>query len=68
MIHQPVTPSNLRFIGYDPASRTLEIEFNSDAIYQYDSVPAAVHGGFMRAASSPGGACTSGTTRIKRGS
>jgi hypothetical protein len=51
MIRQRVASSNLRSVGYDPASRTLEIEFNSDAIYQYDGVPADVHGGLMHASS-----------------
>ena len=51
MIRQPVTSRNLRSVGYDQASRTLEIEFNSGAIYQYDGVPDAVHGGLMRASS-----------------
>jgi hypothetical protein len=51
MIRQPVTSSNLRSVGYDQASRTLEIEFNSGVIYQYDGVQAAAHDGLMRASS-----------------
>jgi hypothetical protein len=48
MIRQPVGSSNLRSVGYDPATRTLEIAFNIGAICQYDGVPAPE--GWMRAA------------------
>lgn len=51
MIRQPVSSSNLRSVGYDPATQTLEIEFNSDAVYRYDGVPPAVHAGLMGASS-----------------
>ena len=43
MIRQPVTSSNLRTVGYDPITRTLEIEFQDGAVYQYDGVPPDVH-------------------------
>ncbi len=51
MIRIPVTSSNITAIGYDEASRTLEIEFTSGAIYQYFDVPPAVHQGLMSASS-----------------
>lgn len=51
MMRQPVSSSNLRSVGYDPTTRTLEIEFNSGAAYQYDGVPATVHAGLMGASS-----------------
>jgi len=35
MERQYVTSSNLQSLGYDPTSKTLEIEFNDGAIYQY---------------------------------
>ena len=35
----PVDSSNLRSIGYDAASQTLEVEFRSHAVYQYYNVP-----------------------------
>lgn len=47
----PVSSSNLRSIGYDPSTSTLEIEFNSGSVYQYDSVPQTIHDGLMQAAS-----------------
>lgn len=49
MIRQPVRPSNIRSVGYDPNTRTLEIEFHSGGIYQYSAVPEIVYQGLMRA-------------------
>lgn len=46
-----VTSSNIRSIGYDPASSTLEVEFNNGAVYQYAGVPQAEYDGLMRASS-----------------
>jgi hypothetical protein len=51
MNRQPVTSSNLRTVGYDPTTRTLEIEFQDGVIYQYDGVPPDVHAGLMQAPS-----------------
>ena len=34
-----VSSSNIDSIGYDSGSQTLEVEFNSGAIYQYYDVP-----------------------------
>lgn len=39
MIREYVTSSNLRSIGYDGNSSTLEVEFNSGAIWQYFDFP-----------------------------
>lgn len=33
-----VTSSNIRSVGHDTGSNTLEIEFNTGAVYQYPSV------------------------------
>ena len=38
MIRQPVSSSNIRSIGYDSESNTLEIEFHSGGVYQYFGV------------------------------
>lgn len=46
-----VTSSNLASIGYDPSSRTLEIEFNNGRLYEYYDVPSSVHAGLMAASS-----------------
>jgi len=51
MDRERVRSSNIRSIGYDPDSMTLEIEFTDGGIYQYFSVPAHVHEGLMRASS-----------------
>ena len=47
----PVTSSNLRSVGYDPNTRTLEVEFHSGGIYQYSNVPSNIHDGLMNASS-----------------
>jgi hypothetical protein len=36
-----ITSSNLRSLGYDAESSTLEVEFNSGAVYQFQGVPQA---------------------------
>jgi len=47
----PVRSSNIRSVGYDAASRTLEVEFHSGGVYQYSGVPQAIYQGCMRAVS-----------------
>lgn len=46
-----VRSSNIRSVGYDLASSTLEIEFNSGSVYQYLNVPADEYEGLMNASS-----------------
>ncbi|MPN57190.1 hypothetical protein SDC9_204884 [bioreactor metagenome] len=46
-----VSSSDLRSVGYDGASMTLEIEFNSGGIYQYFNVPESIYNGLMNAPS-----------------
>jgi len=46
---QPVSSSNIRSIGYDPAALVLEVEFLNASIYQYFEVPESVHRAFMSA-------------------
>lgn len=38
-----VVSSSLRSVGYDAASQTLEIEFNTGTVYQYTGVPSEVY-------------------------
>jgi hypothetical protein len=38
-------------VGYDPATRTLEVEFHSGGVYQYAGVPVRVYQGLIHAAS-----------------
>ncbi len=46
-----VRSSNIRSVGHEPESRTLEVEFHSGGIYPYSGVPENVYQGLMRAAS-----------------
>jgi hypothetical protein len=47
----PVSSSNIRSIGYEPDSMTLEVEFNSGAVYQYQGVPQSEFDALMGAGS-----------------
>ena len=51
MNRQDVSSSNIRSIGYDSESQTLEIEFHSGGIYQYFSVPESTYNALMSASS-----------------
>lgn len=51
MIRQPVSSSNLQSIGYDPVSRTLEVEFTNGSIYQYTGVSTTIYQELMAASS-----------------
>jgi len=39
----PVNSSTLAFIGYDPDSATLQIEFKDGSLYEYFDVPQYVY-------------------------
>ena len=51
MDRQEVISSNLRSVGYDESSRTLEVEFQSGSVYQYSNVPAKEYYKLMAAES-----------------
>jgi hypothetical protein len=51
MPRQPIKSSNISSIGYDAASSTLEVEFTTNAVYQYYNVPRSVYEGLMNAKS-----------------
>ena len=51
MQRQPVTSTNMRSVGYDASTQTLEVEFGDGAVYEYYDVPPAVHVGLMQATS-----------------
>ena len=51
MNRQSVSSSNIRSIGYDSKSQTLEIEFHSGGIYQYLNVPESIYNALMSASS-----------------
>lgn len=46
-----VKSSNLKSVGYDSGSKTLEIEFLSGGIYQYSGVPSNIYEELMNAPS-----------------
>ncbi len=43
MQRQPVSSSQIRSLGHDPATSTLEVEFHSGGVYQYVGVDALTH-------------------------
>lgn len=47
MQRHPVKSSQLKSVGYDPETQTLEIEFNSGGIYRYANVTPEMHKGLM---------------------
>lgn len=47
----PVISSNVKSIGYDPESATLEVEFNNGSVYEYYEVPEEVYNDFLVASS-----------------
>jgi len=47
----PVSSSNICSIGYEPDTRTLEVEFHSGGVYQYFAVPESVYRGLMQSPS-----------------
>lgn len=57
MQRAPVTSSQITSIGYDAASKKLEIEFRSfkpgfsGSVYEYDNVPAETHAAMVGAES-----------------
>ena len=51
MDRQLVQSNNLRSIGYDQNTNTLEIEFHSGGIYQYFNVPESIYLAPMKAVS-----------------
>jgi hypothetical protein len=46
-----VRSSNIKSVGYDPDSATLEIQFIDGGVYQYANVPEATHTGLLFATS-----------------
>lgn len=51
MERQPVKSSNIHSIGYELATRTLEVEYNAGGIYQYLNLSARLHVALMQAPS-----------------
>lgn len=51
MERTPVSSSNIAAVGYDEPTKTLEVEFNSGLVYQYDSVPISIYESMISASS-----------------
>ena len=54
MTRSPVQSSNLKSVGYDPKTKTLEVEFHTGAVHQFQDVPPGVHKKMMTAKSKGG--------------
>ena len=44
---KPVSSSNVKSVGHDPDSNTLEVEFSDGSVYHYHDVPKDVHEGLI---------------------
>ncbi len=51
MTRTPVSSSNLKSVGYDGLSQTLDIQFRSGHVYQYSNVPYSVYASLLSAPS-----------------
>lgn len=51
MDRKKVSSGTIRSVGYDAKTRTLEIEFTSGSIMQYERVPPDIHRSMMSAPS-----------------
>lgn len=51
MTRTPVKSSNIKSIGYEPASKKLHVEFQSGDVHEYANVPPAKHAALMKAKS-----------------
>lgn len=51
---QEVDSSNIKSIGYDVDSETLQVEFNGGTLYQYFDVPQHIYDGLLEAGSKGG--------------
>jgi hypothetical protein len=51
MRRRPVDSSAIKSVGYNPRSRTLEVEFTSGSVYDYFGVTAGLWKSFLAAPS-----------------
>ncbi|HYN19450.1 MAG TPA: KTSC domain-containing protein [Thermoanaerobaculia bacterium] len=51
MRRKPVSSSAVSSVGYDPKSKTLEVEFDSGVVYDYHEVPPTVYESLLAAES-----------------
>jgi hypothetical protein len=48
---QSVKSSNIESVGYDPASKTMQVKFRSGSTHEYGGISPEVHAAFMGASS-----------------
>jgi len=46
--------TQIKEVGYDESTQTLEVKFRNRSVYQYDGVPSATHEALMAAPSMGG--------------
>jgi hypothetical protein len=63
IVRQPVTSSNVYSLGYDPAGRRLQIEFNNGSVYEYTGMSAETY----QELTAPGVSVGSAYNRLIRG-
>jgi len=51
MERKKVSSSDITSIGYDESTRTLEVEFKNEDVYQYYDVPKETHESLIKAKS-----------------
>lgn len=51
MTREPVNSSNLKSVGYDKDTKTLQVEFHTGAVHEYANVPLDKHAQMMKAKS-----------------
>ena len=51
MDRAPVKSSNVSSVGYDPKSKTMEVEFKDGSIYHYHGVDSTTHSDLISAKS-----------------
>ena len=47
MQRTPVTSTNIKSIGYDKNTKTLEVEFKNGGLYRYSGVPVNIYNNLM---------------------
>lgn len=68
MNRTPVKSSNIRSVGYDAASETLEVEFTSGSVYAYSGVPTDTWAAMQAEGADPKGSVGKFFTKEIRGS
>ena len=51
MEHVPVQSTNIRSVGYDPETRTMQVQFSHGGLYSYSNVDPGVHQALVEAPS-----------------